>query len=63
MSKGEREITSKLILFKRGRDRERKREREVITSKALDAWYSRGEKSHVYKKGKTCLFPLSSDLL
>ena len=43
MSKGEREITSKLNHFYRGRETQ-------------DAWCSRGEKSHVFKKGKTCSY-------
>ena len=46
MSKGERELTSKLNHIERGR--------EVIASKAPDAWCSRGEKTHVFKRGKTC---------
>ena len=58
MSKGERDHIKAYSLQrgrKRNRWRKRKREREVITSKAPDAWYSRGEKSHVFKRGKTCL--------
>ena len=52
MSKGERVITSKLNHFKRGESTSTWR--EIITSKAPDAWSSRGEKTHVFKKGKTC---------
>jgi hypothetical protein len=46
MSKGERELTSKLNHIEKARD--------IITSKTPDAWYSRGEKSHVFKRGTTC---------
>ena len=44
MSKGEREITSKLNHFYRGR--------EYSGGETPDAWCSRGEKSHVFKRGK-----------
>ena len=45
MSKGERELTSNLNHIKGGE--------RGITSKAPDAWCSRGEKSRVFKRGKT----------
>ena len=59
MSKGEREITSKLNHFYRGRENTQGERvllqgERSITSKAPDAWCSRGEKSHVFKRGKTC---------
>src|SRR3954462_6245921 len=56
MSKGEREITSKLNPSYRGRKREYSGREKVISSKTPDAWCSRGEMSHVFKRGKTCLF-------
>src|SRR3954463_5219900 len=56
MSKGEREITSKLNLSYRGRKREYSGGEKVISSMTPDAWCSRGEMSHVFKRGKTCLF-------
>ena len=55
MSKGEREITSKLNPSYRGRKREYSGGEKVISSKTPDAWCLRGEMSHVFKRGKTCL--------
>ena len=49
---GEREITSKLNHFKRGESTSTGR--VIITSKAPNAWSSRGEKTHVFKRGKIC---------
>ena len=54
MSKGEREITSKINPSYRGRKREYSRGESSII-KDPRCLCSRGEMSHVFKRGKTCL--------
>jgi hypothetical protein len=54
MSKGEREITSKLNHFDRGREFfNREKEESHQRPQMLGV---QGEKSHVFKRGKTCSY-------